>query len=64
VSTGNFIVGTKALQSDDYLIYNTQNDMLYYDADGSGSKYGMVEVAKIELSGSSAPTYTDFVVVA
>jgi serralysin len=64
VSTGNFIVGTKALQSDDYLIYNTQNDMLYYDADGSGSRYGMIEVAKIELSGSLSPTYTDFLVIA
>ena len=64
VSSGNFILGTKALQSDDYLIYNTQNDMLYYDADGSGSRYGMLEVAKIELSGSLSPTHTDFVVVA
>jgi Ca2+-binding RTX toxin-like protein len=64
VSTGNFIVGTKALQSDDYLIYNTQNDMLYYDADGSGSRHSMMEIAKIELSGSLSPTHTDFVVVA
>jgi Ca2+-binding RTX toxin-like protein len=64
VSAGNFILGTKALQSDDYLIYNTQNDMLYYDADGSGSRYGMIEVAKIELSGSLSPTYTDFLVIA
>jgi Ca2+-binding RTX toxin-like protein len=63
LSAGNFITGTKALQLDDYLIYNTTNDMLYFDADGSGSRYGMVEVAKIELAGSTAPTYTDFVVV-
>jgi Ca2+-binding RTX toxin-like protein len=64
IGTGNFIRGTRAVQSDDYFIYNTQNDMLYYDADGSGSRHSMMEIAKIELSGSLSPTYTDFVVVA
>jgi serralysin len=64
LGSGNFIIGTRALQLDDYLIYNTTNDMLYFDADGSGSRYGMVEVAKIELAGTTTPTYTDFVIVA
>jgi Ca2+-binding RTX toxin-like protein len=64
ISSGNLIRGSKAIQSDDYFIYNTKNDMLYYDADGSGSRFGMMEIAKIELSGSLSPTYTDFVVVA
>ena len=64
LSAGNFIKGTRALQADDYLIYNTNNDMLYFDADGSGSRFGMVEVAKIELAGNATPTYTDFVIVA
>jgi Ca2+-binding RTX toxin-like protein len=63
LGSGNFIIGTRALQAYDYLIYNTTNDMLYFDADGSGSRYVMVEVAKIELAGSAAPTYTDFIVV-
>jgi Ca2+-binding RTX toxin-like protein len=64
LGSGNFITGTRALQLDDYLIYNTTNDMLYFDADGSGSRYVMVEVAKIELAGSAAPTHTDFLIVA
>jgi Ca2+-binding RTX toxin-like protein len=64
LGSGNFIIGTRSLQADDYLIYNTTNDMLYFDADGSGSRYVMLEVAKIELAGSAAPTHTDFVIVA
>ncbi len=64
ISAGNLITGTKAIQTDDYLIYNTSNDTLYYDADGSASKYGLVAVAKIELVGTAAPTATDFQVIA
>jgi serralysin len=63
ISSGSFIRGTKAVQSDDFFIYNTQNDMLYYDADGSGSRYGMLEVVKIELGGTNTPLSTDFIVV-
>lgn len=33
----NFIIGTKALDSDDYLIFNPKTHTLSYDADGSGS---------------------------
>jgi Ca2+-binding RTX toxin-like protein len=55
-------VGAKPLDLNDFLIYNISNDMLYYDADGSGSRYGMLEVAKIELAGTNAPTYLDFLV--
>ena len=29
--------GVKALHANDYLIYNTYNKALYYDADGSGA---------------------------
>ncbi|WP_414014602.1 calcium-binding protein [Limnohabitans sp.] len=64
ISAGNLITGTKALQTDDYLIYNTSNDTLYYDADGSGSKFGLVAFAKIELVGTAAPIATDFQVIA
>jgi len=64
IAAGNLITGTKALQADDYLIYNTSNDTLYYDQDGSGSKFGLVAFAKIELTGSAAPSATDFQVIA
>lgn len=36
VGSDNFVVGAKALDADDYLIYN--NGWLYYDADGTGKK--------------------------
>jgi Ca2+-binding RTX toxin-like protein len=64
ISAGNLITGTKALQKDDYLIYNTSNDTLYYDADGSGSKFGLIAFTKIELVGTAAPLATDFLVIA
>jgi len=64
IAAGNLITGTKAVQADDYLIYNTSNDTLYYDADGSGSKFGLVAFAKIELVGTAAPTAKDFQVIA
>jgi trimeric autotransporter adhesin len=64
ISAGNLITGTKALQTDDYLIYNTSNDTLYYDADGSGSKFDLVAFAKIELVGTAAPSATDCQIIA
>ncbi|MBB3019962.1 hypothetical protein FHR70_003027 [Microvirga lupini] len=39
-----FTVGDKAKQADDYFVYDTKKRVLYYDADGSGSK------AAIELA--------------
>jgi Ca2+-binding RTX toxin-like protein len=63
VGSGLFIVGTKPLDSNDYLIYNTKNDMLYYDADGIGSNFAMLEITRIELSGTLVPTYADFLVI-
>jgi Ca2+-binding RTX toxin-like protein len=41
----NLVLGSKALQSDDYLIYN--NGKLYYDADGSG-KGKAIQIAGIK----------------
>jgi Ca2+-binding RTX toxin-like protein len=64
IASGNLITGTKALQLDDHLIYNTSNDTLYYDADGSGAKFGLIAFVKIELVGSAAPSATDFQVIA
>jgi len=34
-----FTIGSKAQDQNDYLIYNKKNGYLYYDADGSGTKY-------------------------
>jgi len=52
----------KAADSNDYLIYDTGTDMLYYDADGNGSG-ATVAFVKIELTGTVAPAFGDFLVV-
>lgn len=43
----NFVYSNKAENSNDYLIFNTQNNTLYYDADGSGSKSDAVEIVVV-----------------
>lgn len=55
-----FVVGDKAKDSDDYLIYNKKTGKLSYDVDGSGSK-AAVEIAT--LSKKLAMTYKDFFVI-
>ncbi|MBJ6125644.1 hypothetical protein JAO75_09540 [Microvirga sp. BT325] len=39
-----FTVGDKAKQADDYFVYDSKKRVLYYDADGSGSK-AAIEIA-------------------
>jgi Ca2+-binding RTX toxin-like protein len=63
ITSGNLIVGTKALQADDFLIYDTSTDKLFYDADGSGRFFGNVEIAKVELAGVTTPTHTDIQII-
>lgn len=59
----NFVVGgtgVKALDANDYLIYNNYNRALYYDADGSGAGSA---VHFATLNNVSALSATDFVVI-
>ena len=58
ISSENYIVGTKALDSNDYLVYNSSNQTLYYDADGSG-KGKMVAFCQT----SYTPAYDDFLII-
>jgi Ca2+-binding RTX toxin-like protein len=37
LASANFRVGTKALDSNDYIVYNKETGAIYYDADGSGA---------------------------
>jgi Ca2+-binding RTX toxin-like protein len=53
---------TSALSGNGFLTYCTANDTLYYDSNGSGT--GDVAFAKIELTGTASPTFTDFTIVA
>ena len=39
----------RSLDSDDYLIFNSQTRILYYDADGNGSNYGVVAIASLNV---------------
>ena len=43
----NLVYGDKAQDANDYLIFNTQNYTLYYDADGSGSKSDAVAIVVV-----------------
>ncbi len=56
-SAGNFVLGTKALDSNDRLIYDQTTGKLYYDADGSGLG-AAVQIAT--LSNLAALHHDDF----
>jgi Ca2+-binding RTX toxin-like protein len=56
-----FITGEKAKDKNDYLIWSKTKGVLYYDADGSGSKYKPIEVAALKKG--LALTYHDFFVI-
>lgn len=43
----NFVYSNKAEDSNDYLIFNSENNTLYYDADGSGSKAAAIEIVVV-----------------
>ena len=62
VGAGTSTVAYKAQDANDYLVYDTTSDLLYYDADGSASG-AAVALVKIELVGTVAPTATDFLIV-
>jgi Ca2+-binding RTX toxin-like protein len=62
----NLVIGTAALDANDYLVYNSSTGVLSYDADGSGTASAAVAFAQIELNGVP-PTdlsATDFIVAA
>ena len=66
ISAGNFVISAGATavakDNDDHLIYDTGTDLLYYDADGSGTG-SPVAFVKVELTGTAAPAFGDFLVV-
>jgi Ca2+-binding RTX toxin-like protein len=65
ITAGNLVVGAgttaKAADSNDYLIYDTGTDMLYYDADGNGAG-APVAFVKVELTGTAAPAFGDILI--
>jgi Ca2+-binding RTX toxin-like protein len=55
-----FVVGSKAKDKNDYIVYDNKKGILYYDADGSG-RGKVAEIAA--LSKKLAMTYKDFFVI-
>jgi Ca2+-binding RTX toxin-like protein len=66
IKAENLVVGAgataKAIDANDYLIYDTESDLLYYDTDGSGTG-AAVALVKVELTGTAAPAFGDLLVV-
>ena len=60
ITAENFVQAASASEADDYLIYNTSNNYLYYDADGSGVG-AMIHIATLNVDITS---YTSFDLVA
>ena len=54
----NFVYSDKAQDANHYLIFNSENNTLYYDADGSGSKAAAIEIVVV----GSVIEFTDIVV--
>ncbi|MBY5312064.1 calcium-binding protein [Rhizobium leguminosarum] len=59
-SAENFVLGTKALEADDKLIYDQKSGILSYDADGSAAG-GAIHVA--DLDNSAALHFKDLLLV-
>lgn len=59
-SAENFVNGTAAVDTNDYLIYDQTTGALYYDADGSGTKSQAIKI--VAISEGTALTYTDITV--
>ncbi|NMF91353.1 calcium-binding protein [Aromatoleum petrolei] len=62
ITAENVVVGAKAaaLETDDYLIFDTQGGKLYYDADGSGAGAAVqIAVVKGSVSTASSGNFID-----
>ncbi len=62
LTAGTFVsgAGAKALDANDYLVYNTANGILSYDADGNGAG---TQVDIVTLTGIPVLTAADFLIV-
>lgn len=60
LSAANFRVGTAAVDADDYIVYNTANGQLSYDADGSGAGAAVTIATLVGVTGTV--TAADFVI--
>ncbi|KAB2855274.1 MAG: calcium-binding protein [Bauldia sp.] len=60
LAADKFVVGAKAVDANDHIIYNATTGVLSYDADGNGAG---AQVAFAQLSAGLALTHNDFLIV-
>ena len=64
VATDKLVYGDKAIDTNDFIIYDQATGKLYYDADGSGSKSQKIQIALIGSSDTHATlTAADFTII-
>jgi Ca2+-binding RTX toxin-like protein len=61
LSSDAFHIGTKAADKEDRIIYDKKHGDLYFDRDGTGSKYDTVKFA--EVKDNTTVDHTDFLVI-
>lgn len=61
LNINNFVSATKAVDSNDYLVYNKATGALFYDADGSGTSADGIQIALLGVN--LALTNADFFVI-
>jgi Ca2+-binding RTX toxin-like protein len=57
-TSGNFVIGTTAVDTNDYLIFSDKTATLYYDADGSGSG-GAIKIVALKGADSKTLAFDD-----
>lgn len=62
LASDEFVVGTQALDGNDYIIYNQSTGQIFYDADGNGT--GSTAVLFAQITPNTALGFNDFVVLA
>jgi Ca2+-binding RTX toxin-like protein len=63
VAAEKLVEGDKAIDTNDYLIYDKASGKLYYDADGSGTKSQAIQIAIIGTDTHAAITAADFTII-
>lgn len=63
VATDKLVYGDKAIDTNDFIIYDQATGKLYYDADGLGSKSQAIQIALIGTDTHSTLTAADFTII-
>jgi len=61
LASDEFVVGTQALDGNDYIIYNQSTGQIFYDADGNGT--GSTAILFAQVTPNTALGFNDFVVL-